>query len=167
MGVDLAQRALGTVLGACPAFRADAPTLFVAEGLLMYVPLDAVAALLAQMAAVAPHSRVAFTWLEPQPGGRPNFRQRSRLVDFWLWLRGEPFLSGMPRADLARFLGDAGFVMESVNDTVDLLGDAQRAAPGPDGLPVVGEYICFAHTTQAGPDLQAIRPLISPASLRC
>jgi methyltransferase (TIGR00027 family) len=146
IGADLALRPLGTVLGACPAFRGDAPTLFVAEGLLMYVPLDAVAALFAQMAAVAPDSRVAFTWLEPQADGRPNFGQRSRLVDFWLRLRGEPFLSGMPRAELGRFVGDAGFVIESLHDSVDLLADAQRAALGPDGLPIAGEYICFART---------------------
>ena len=144
IGVDLAQRALGTALAACPAFHGDAPTLFVAEGLLMYVPLDAVAALFAQMAAAAPDSQVAFTWLEPQANGRPNFRHRSRLVDSWLALRGEPFLSGMPRAELSRFLGDAGFVMDRVNDSVDLLGDTQRAALGPEGLPIAGEYICLA-----------------------
>lgn len=146
LGADLAQRPLGTVLAACPAFRRDAPTLFVAEGLLMYVPLAAVAALFAQMAAAAPDSRVAFTWLEPQADGRPNFRDRSRLVDLWLRLRGEPFLSGMPRAELGRFLGDAGYVIEGVIDSVDLLDGAQRAALGPQGLPVAGEYICFART---------------------
>lgn len=148
IGVDLALEALGTVLGACPAFRADAPTLFVAEGLLMYVPLDAVASLFAQMAAAAPDSRVAFTWLEPQAGGRPNFRHRSRLVDFWLRLRGEPFVSGMPRGELGRFLSDAGFVMDGVIDSVDLLAEAQRAALGPGGLPIAGEYICFARTSR-------------------
>jgi methyltransferase (TIGR00027 family) len=148
IGADLAQRALGAVLGACPAFRGDAPTLFVAEGLLMYVPLDAVAALFAQMAAAAPDSRVAFTWLEPQADGLPNFRQRSRLVDFWLKLRGEPFLSGKPRAELGRFLGAAGFVMDGVKESVDLLGEAQRAALGAGGLPITGEYICFARTGQ-------------------
>ena len=143
IGADLAQRPLGTVLAASPAFRGDAPTLFVAEGLLMYVPLAAVAALFAQMAAAAPNSRVAFTWLEPQADGRPNFVHRSRLVDFWLALRGEPFLSGMPRAELGRFLGGAGYVLERVMNSEDLLGEAQRAA-----LPVAGEYICFARNQQ-------------------
>ena len=41
IGVDLAQQRLGTVLLDCPAFDGALPTLFVAEGLLMYVPLDA------------------------------------------------------------------------------------------------------------------------------
>ncbi len=144
IGADLAERSLGEVLAACPAFRRDAPTLFVAEGLLMYVPLAAVATLFAQMAAAAPDSRVAFTWMEPQSDGRPNFRRPSRLVDFWLKLRGEPMLSSMPRAGLARFLGDAGFAMDGVYESVEVLGQAQRQALGPEGLPIAGEYICFA-----------------------
>ncbi len=146
IGADLAQQPLGEVLSACEAFRGDAPTLFVAEGLLMYVPLDAVAALFAQMAAAAPQCRVAFTWMEPQAGGKPNFRPRSRLVDFWLWLRGEPLVSGMARAGLARFLGAAGFAVEGVHASVDLLGEDQRRALGPRGLPIAGEYFCFAKT---------------------
>jgi O-methyltransferase involved in polyketide biosynthesis len=144
LGADLAQRPLGTVLAACPSFHAGLSTLFVAEGLLMYVPLPAVAALFAQMAAAAPHSQVAFTWFEPQADGRPNFRDRSRLIDLWLALRGEPFVSGMARADLPGFLHGAGYALERVMESADLLGEGQRAA-----LPVAGEYICFARSRGA------------------
>lgn len=144
LGADLAQQPFGAVLAACPAFHAELPTLFVAEGLLMYVPLPAVAALFAQMAAAAPHSQVAFTWFEPQADGRPNFRDRSRLVDLWLALRGEPFLSGMARADLPGFLQGAGYAIERVLESADLLGQAQRSA-----LPVAAEYICFARRRAA------------------
>ena len=146
IGADLARQQLGAVLAACPAFRAEVQTLFVAEGLLMYVPLDAVTALFAQMAAAAPHSRVAFTWLAPQAGGRPNFTRRSRLVDFWLGLRGEPFLSGVACTELGRFLGGAGYVLDAVNESVDLLGPAQRAELGAGALPLPGEYLCLAHS---------------------
>ena len=148
LGADLATQALGTVLRAFPGFRGDAKTLFVAEGLLMYMPLDAVAVLFAHMAAAAPDSRVIFTWLEPQADGLPNFARRSRLVDFWLRLRGEPFLSGMARAELDRFLGDAGFVLDGVNDSIDLLGEAQRAAMETADLPIAGEYICLARSSR-------------------
>jgi methyltransferase (TIGR00027 family) len=144
IAVDLAQHALATVLEACPAFRGDVSTLFVAEGLLMYLPLHAVSALFTQMVAAAPDVQVAFTWLEPQADGRPNFTHPSRLVDFWLRVRGEPFLSGLARAELGRFLGDAGLVLKDVNDSDDLLRDMQQAAPGPGELPIVGEYICLA-----------------------
>jgi methyltransferase (TIGR00027 family) len=146
IGADLARQPLADVLAAHGAFRAEVATLFVAEGLLMYVPLDAVAALFAQMAASAPDSRVAFTWLEPQADGQPNFRQRSALVDFWLKLRGEPFLSGMARAQLGAFMGGAGYALQEIGDSVDLLGPGARAALGSKGLPLAGEYIGFART---------------------
>lgn len=143
IGADLAQQPLCALLTALAVFRGDVPTLFVAEGLLMYMPPDVVATLFAQIAASAPGSRVAFTWLEPQADGRPNFRQRSALVDFWLRLRGEPFLSGMLRADLGSFMAAAGFALEGIKDSIDLLGPGARAAMGSMDLPLAGEYIAF------------------------
>jgi len=139
IAADLAQQALGPVLRAHPDFRAEAPTLFVAEGLLMYMPLDAVRTLFAQMAAAAPRSQVAFTWFEPLADGRPGFRQRSRLIDWWLRLRGEPFLSGMARSGLADFLASTGLVLRQVNDSGDLLDGSQVTA-----RPIEGEYIALA-----------------------
>ncbi|HEY0065043.1 MAG TPA: SAM-dependent methyltransferase [Telluria sp.] len=148
LGVDLARQPLASVLAQCPAFEPNAPTLFVAEGLLMYVPLDAVATLFRQMAQAAPESRVAFTWLEPQADGRPNFSRRSRLIDFWLKLRGEPFMSGMRRADLPGFLTANGFALASIGDSIDQLGAAELCLLDGAALPMVGEYICFATTTE-------------------
>jgi len=148
LGVDLAQRPLTQVLATCDAFDGALPTLFVAEGLLMYVPPAAVATLFGQMAA-APDCRVAFTWLERQADGKPNFRRRSRLIDGWLALRGEPFLSGMERGAVPAFLAQHGFMADAVNASADLLGPAERATLAPDDLPMEGEYICFAHTTSA------------------
>jgi len=149
LGVDLAQQSLASVLDNCPAYRRDEPTLFVAEGLLMYVPFDAVTSLFEQMAAAAPRTWVAFTWLETQADGRPNFRRRSQLVDAWLALRGEPFMSGLPRDELPQFLARNGFELREVCESADLLGPAERAALGPDRLPIAGEYICLAHRTVA------------------
>jgi len=139
IAADLAREELGALLASHPGFRADASTLFVAEGLLMYMPLEAVRGLFAQMAAAAPRSRVAFTWLDPLPDGRPGFRRRSRLVDAWLRWRGEPFLSSQARGGLADFLADAGFVLEKLNDSGDLLDGADMAA-----RPIEGEYIALA-----------------------
>jgi len=149
LGVDLARQSLASALGDCPAYQRGEPTLFVAEGLLMYVPFDAVTSLFEQMAALAPRSWVAFTWLEIQADGRPNFRSRSQLVDAWLSLRGEPFLSGLPRDELAAFLARNGFELSDVCESADLLGPAERAALGPDRLPVAGEYICLANRSAA------------------
>lgn len=148
LGVDLARQSLASVLDGCGAYRRDAATLFVAEGLLMYMPFDAVTSLFEQMAAVASRSWVAFTWLEPQADGRPNFRRRSQLVDAWLSLRGEPFMSGLARGELDGFLERSGFELQEVCESADLLGPAERAALGPDRLPIPGEYICLAHRSE-------------------
>jgi len=147
IGVDLAGQPLAGVLAGCAVFDSRIPTLFVAEGLLMYVPPDAVATLFQQMKVAAPACRVAFTWLEPQADGKPNFRRRSRLIDLWLALRGEPFLSGMLRSALPAFLAQNGFQPDAVDESVALLSVAERAAVGERDLPLAGEYICFAHTT--------------------
>jgi methyltransferase (TIGR00027 family) len=139
---DLARQELAALLQAHPGFRADARTLFVAEGLLMYMPLDAVRQLFAQMAAAAPDSQVAFTWFEPLADGRPNFRQRSRLIDYWLRWRGEPFLSGVARTGLARFLCGAGFDLQELHASSDLFDTRRKTA-----RLIEGEYIALAKTT--------------------
>lgn len=141
---DLAQQELGELLKAHPHFRADASTLFVAEGLLMYLPLDAVRALFAHMAAAAPHSQVAFTWFEAHANGRHGFGQRSRLIDCWLKWRGEPFLSSMARTELATLLSGVGFALQNLNassDLIDISWGTQR--------PIEGEYIALASTLRA------------------
>jgi methyltransferase (TIGR00027 family) len=139
IAADLARQELAALLKAHPGFCADARTLFVAEGVLMYMPLDAVRRLFAQMAAAAPRSQVAFTWFEPLADGRPNFRQRSRPVDHWLRWRGEPFMSGVARTGLARFLCGAGFALQELHASSDLT-DTQRG----QARPIDGEYIALA-----------------------
>jgi len=143
---DLTQQDLAQLLAGHSNFRADAFTLFVAEGLLMYMSLDAVRALFVQMATVAPHSQVAFTWFEPLADGRPGFRQRSRLIDIWLRWRGEPFLSSMARTKLAGFLSSAGFVLQNLNASSDLLDSSHIAE-----RPIDGEYIALASAPRTAP----------------
>lgn len=144
---DLAQQELGLLLTTHSNFRAEAATLFVAEGLLMYMPLDAVRALFAQMAEVAPYSQVAFTWFEPLANGRSGFRQRSRLIDGWLRWRGEPFLSSMARTELDNFLSNAGFVLQRLNASSDLLDSSHVAEQ-----PIEGEYIALASAVRTTPN---------------
>jgi len=139
IAADLARQDVGALLAAHPDFYAGASTLFVAEGLLMYLPLSAVRALFARIAAVAPGCRVAFTWLEPLADGRPNFRRRSRLVDAWLRWHGEPFLSGVARPALAAFLAEAGFVLDHVNASGELLDNLDVRE-----RPLEGEYVALA-----------------------
>ncbi|GAB3465054.1 hypothetical protein GCM10027321_29650 [Massilia terrae] len=143
IAADLARQDLSSVLATHPAFHRAASTLFVAEGLLMYMPLNAVRALFEQMATAAPHCHVAFTWLQPLANGHPGFRQGSRLIDVWLRWRGEPFLSSMARPGLASFLADAGFELERLEVSGDLLNGTDLTE-----RPIEDEYVALA---SAGP----------------
>ena len=76
-------------------------TFWIAEGLLMYLRPDKVSSLMRALSRLsAPGSRFAFTFMEKQSDGRIRFDSQSKLVDWWLRRRGEPFLWGTPRVDL-------------------------------------------------------------------
>ena len=136
---DLAGTPLDEVLASCAGYDPSRQTLFVAEGLLMYLEADRVGGLLE---CVTRHgsNRIAFTFLEPRRGGLPNFRIGSRLVDGWLNGRRERFRWGIRRAELGGFLASRGLRLEAVTDD-RTFACADRSAPD---APAVGEYICTA-----------------------
>jgi len=123
---DLSNTPLDEALAACGGYDPARKTLYVAEGLLMYLEADRVSRLLDTVTRQGPN-RIAFTFLEPRRGGIPNFRVASRLVDGWLNARRERFRWGVRRAELGGFLASRGLRIEQVTD---------------DGT--VGEYICTA-----------------------
>ncbi|MBX3465516.1 MAG: SAM-dependent methyltransferase [Planctomycetes bacterium] len=107
LAVDLERTSLADALGG----RADRalPTLFVAEGLLMYFPAAAVGAFFEDLGRVAgPGSQVAFSFMEPDAGGGLAYRGSTRLANAWLRWRGEPLRWGIARAALADFLHGHG-----------------------------------------------------------
>jgi len=80
-------------------------TFWIAEGLLMYLPADLVASLMRRLGNMsAPGSQFAFTFMEKLADGRIHFNPQSKLVDWWLRRRGEPFLWGTTRSDLVDFV---------------------------------------------------------------
>lgn len=108
--LDLARGKLGASLAACAAYRRGVKTLFVAEGLLMYLAPDEVEGLFSDVREQGGRgSRFAFTFMETRRDGRIAFRNSSRLTDAWLRLRGEPFKWGIERAQLAAYLAARGF----------------------------------------------------------
>ena len=84
-----------------PAKRA----FWIAEGLLMYFPPDIVFSLMKTLSTLsAPGSQFAFTFMEKQQNGHIRFDSQTRLVDWWLRTRSEPFLWGTTRSELAEFI---------------------------------------------------------------
>ena len=146
--VDLMERSLAQL----PELAMGVSTVFVAEGLTMYLPEERVAALLRDLASFAgPAGRVIFTFWEEDDAGSIGFRGQNALVAAWLRLRSEPFRWGIPRDRLAGFMASCGFGDSEVLDDVGLrdeilvprgLGEIQLAR---------GECICLGAPVKNAP----------------
>jgi methyltransferase (TIGR00027 family) len=103
VAVDFSATGLDTEMligsGLDPAKR----TFWIAEGLLMYFPINIVSSLMKALSSLsAAGSQLAFTVMEQEKGGgRIRFDSQTKLVDCWLRIRGEPFLWGTTRNELA------------------------------------------------------------------
>jgi methyltransferase (TIGR00027 family) len=93
---DLFNSDLTMLLSNAAGFDQNQPTFWIAEGLLMYFPDQIVSRIMRQtMALSCASSRFAFTFMQRQPGERIRFQEQTRLVDWWLRVRGEPFQWGI------------------------------------------------------------------------
>ncbi len=99
--VDLSATAFDREVLLKSSFDPDQRTFWIAEGLFMYLPVDTVSTLVRTFESLsASRSRFAFTFMEKQGDGRIRFDSQSKLVDWWLRGRGEPFLWGTTRSEL-------------------------------------------------------------------
>lgn len=130
---------------AAAGYRRDVPSLFIAEGLLMYFTPAAVRRLFKFVRTQsAPHSRFAFTFMASRRGERIGFRNSSPLVDLWLKLYGEPFKSSLDPAELPEFAQENGFELREQAD-VETLRQRYLAPRGLQRLVLAaGESIAIA-----------------------
>ena len=107
---DLGKRKLVDVLKANESWDQEAQTVIVAEGLVMYLPSEAVRDLFGQCAAVAgAGSRIAFTYICTGADGRPDAGRCTGLVLWILKVTGEPWLWSIRPEELGRFLEETGW----------------------------------------------------------
>ena len=105
VAVDLAAAGLDTASLIKSDFDPAKRTFWIAEGLLMYFPADIISSLMKTLSTLsAPGSEFAFTFMEKQGDGHLRFDSQTKLVDSWLRRRGEPFLWGTTRSELAEFI---------------------------------------------------------------
>ena len=105
MANDLSTAALDRSALRNSGFDPAQPTFWIAEGILMYLPSDSVSTLIKTLNDLsASGSQFVFTFMEKQNDGRIRFRSQSRLVDWWLRARGEPFVWGATRNELVNFV---------------------------------------------------------------
>jgi len=82
------------------SFDPSKRTVWIAEGLLMYLREGLVSSLTRTLSGLsAPGSQFTFTFMEKQDNGRIRFDSQSKLVDWWLRRRREPFRWGSTRSD--------------------------------------------------------------------
>jgi methyltransferase (TIGR00027 family) len=119
---DLGDQRLVDVLTANHSWDRTAPSVVLAEGLLMYLPPAAPRDLFGQCAEMAgAGSRIAFTYVGTCVDGRPDAGRWTGLALWILKASGEPWLWSMRPEELARFLEETGWT-----NAPDLVGTSSR-----------------------------------------
>ena len=107
---DLGKRKLVDALKSNESWDQGAQTVIVAEGLVMYLPPEAVRDLFHQCAlVVGDDSRIVFTYIPTGADGRPDAGRWTGLI---LWLQkviGEPWLWSIRPEELGLFLEETGW----------------------------------------------------------
>ena len=105
VAVDLSVAGLDREALISSEFDSAKRTFWIAEGLLMYFTADIVSSLMERLSSLsAPGSQLAFTFMEKQRDGHIRFDSQTKLVEWWLRVRREPFLWGTSRSELAEFI---------------------------------------------------------------
>lgn len=109
---DLSQTPLKTVLAETPGFIPQAPTLYIAEGLTMYLTeAENRGWMRAALEISGPDTRIAFTVLEESPGRHVG----QKICDFFLKKRTNQYVFTRSPSDIKSFLAPFGM---SVSDHV-------------------------------------------------
>lgn len=145
IALDLTENSLSKTILDADCFQSNTKTLFVAEGLLMYLAESEVENLFDFVRQNgATKSQFAFTFMERQANNKIAFRNSSKLVDFWLKIRGEPFRSGFNRSELIDFLSKKNLTLVSL-DSAETFRQRYLTAPGLRNIPLAeGESLCLA-----------------------
>jgi methyltransferase (TIGR00027 family) len=143
--VDFANECLEEALEHCPDYRAERRTVFISEGVLMYLEASEVERIFDFVRRQSKtERRFVFTFMEPDATGRPGFRRSTWLVRLWLNLKGEPFKWGLKREELESFLRARGFVLKGLATHATFRETYLRGHGLEDALLAEGENVCVA-----------------------
>jgi methyltransferase (TIGR00027 family) len=102
-------------------WRCDVPTVFMAEGLLMYLTEKAVRSLFRSLKQLSPEQgSLYFGYLRSTASGRPSYGRHSWLVRLGLWCVGEPLLWSLNPEQLDVFLQSEGLTSTLAPDETNL-----------------------------------------------
>ena len=129
---DLGEHKLVDIMRDDQNWNLAAKTIIVAEGLLQYLPSDAVRDLFAQSASIVDEGRIAFTYIPSRPDGRPDAGPWTSLVLWILKTSGEPWLWSIQSGQINQFLEASGWtnsselVGENIEHGVELYAVAKK-----------------------------------------
>lgn len=151
--LNLVKETLQDALARCPLYKSSADTLFICEGLIMYLPEDRVNELFAAMRAQGGNrTRVIFTFLEPQADGAVDFTRTRASGDGLRDLptrRSEPFVFGLPRERLEKWLGERGFAKKELLGSQAFRHHYLAGAVDEGEAVAAGEFLCVADRVKA------------------
>ncbi|MEN2978774.1 SAM-dependent methyltransferase [Tistrella bauzanensis] len=130
LAVDLAERSLPAALGGFPAFDPGRRTLFLCEGVLMYLDVSAVVALFAAIRDLTgPGSRFGFTAVTPMTSPDNN---TGPLLRAYLAIKREPLAWTLERPQIAGFVAARDYRLLDSANTADLVARyMSRPVAGP------------------------------------
>lgn len=140
--IDLTKQSVFEVLRGS-SFSSDEPTLFIAEGITMYLDEVEIKRFFKQIRSCThnENSHLLFTYMNKQSSGSIQFESATKLVDYWLWLKKEVFRWGIATSELAGFLSATGYRLVRMCDA-DYL--AKQYLPDKNITLARGENICLA-----------------------
>jgi len=107
---DLGEKELSDVLTTNADWDVTTQTVILAEGLIMYLPAEAVQSLFRQCAAsVGQGSRIAFSYIPSSEDGRPDVGRWTGLILWLQKLAGEPLLWSIRPEELSSFVQQYGW----------------------------------------------------------
>lgn len=139
---DLTKTALTDALQP-PWFDAQLPTVFIAEGITMYLDAKQIDRFFAGVRAMAHHpdSSLIFTYMAKSPLSVIGFDSQTALARLWLQLKGEPMKWGIEPENIPAFLTARGFTLRRDHSAADL---SARFMAGKENRLAKGENICWA-----------------------
>ena len=143
MSADLATETLASALARCDAHDPERATLFIAEGLTMYLSEQNIRTLLATVADQAPGSSIVFTYMDESSPGRFDFRNQLFTTSWWLALSGERFTWGIREDELPGFLEESGFHLRE-HRTPETLRAELMSEPNRGATVALGEHTAWA-----------------------
>ncbi len=140
LAVDLAEQPLSQVLQQHDYFDPQRKTLFICEGVLMYLDQHIVSSLLQTLADFSPDCHFVFTAIAPMDSPDNNV---PLLLKLYLKLKNEPLNWSLPPGKMQGFLEQHGYRQLDLADGPQMF---QRFMQQPVNCPIHrGEYAIFSH----------------------